>query len=136
MSGETQRNAGKASTVEAELVAIAQAWAAAIVSNDAARIARFLADEWVIVSDSGIGTREQFLSLVASGDLTHAAMDLVSEPRVRVYGETAVVTCRITNTAHYAERRFEADEWTTDVFVKRQDRWRCVLSQITAAVAT
>jgi ketosteroid isomerase-like protein len=136
MSGETQRNAGKASTVEAELVAIAQAWAAAIVSNDAARIARFLADEWVIVSESGIGTREQFLSLVASGDLTHAAMDLVSEPRVRVYGETAVVTFRITNTAHYAERRFEADEWTTDVFVKRQDRWRCVLSQITAAVAT
>ena len=116
-----------------ELVAIAKAWAAAIVSNDATRIADFLAEEWVIVSESGIGTREQFLSLVASGDLTHTAMDIVSEPRVLVYGETAIVTGRITNTAHYAGRRFEADEWTTDVFVKQQDRWRCVLSQITAA---
>ncbi len=133
MSGEPQQHAGAAATVEAELVAIATAWAAAIVSNDVARIAAFMAEEWVIVSESGIGTREQFLSLVASGELTHTAMDLVSDLRVRIYGETAVITGRITNTAHYAEHCFEADEWTTDVFVKQQDRWRCVLSQITPA---
>ncbi|HEX2185585.1 MAG TPA: nuclear transport factor 2 family protein, partial [Chloroflexota bacterium] len=102
-------------------------------SNDAARIESFMADEWVIVSETGISSKEHFLSVVASGELTHSAMDLVSEPRVRVYGDTALWTGRVTNTAHHLGRRFDADEWTTDVFVKRDGRWLCVLSQITPA---
>lgn len=118
---------------EAELRAVAQDWAAAIVSDDAERIAAFMADDWVIVSQSGVTPRDEFLALVASGDLTHSAMDLVGEARVRCYGDTAVFTGRVTNTAHYRGDRFNADEWTTDVFVRRGGRWLCVLSHITAA---
>ncbi|MFI8890562.1 nuclear transport factor 2 family protein [Streptomyces paradoxus] len=115
------------------LARLAEGWAEAIVSDDPQRIAAFMADEWVIVSDSGIDTREKFLSLVESGALTHSAMDLRTEPRIRVYGDTAVVTGRVTNTAHYQGERYDADEWTTDVFVRRQGRWLCVLSHITPA---
>ncbi|MEV8433001.1 nuclear transport factor 2 family protein [Streptomyces sp. HUAS 31] len=115
------------------LAARADDWAAAMVSNDPARIADFMDDDWVIVSESGISTRARFLSYVESGDLTHSAFRIVGEPRVRVYGESAVVTARVTNTAHYKGERFDADEWTTDVFVRRDDRWLCVLSHITAA---
>lgn len=117
----------------AQLVAVAEDWSAAIVSNDAARIAHFMTDEWVIVSESGVSPREHFLSVVESGELTHSAMDVVSEPRVRIYGDTAVLTARVTNTAHHLGRRFDADEWTTDVFVKRDGRWLCALSHITPA---
>lgn len=60
-------------------------------------------------------------------------MDLVSEARVRVYGDTAVLTGRVTNTAHHLGRRYDADEWTTDVFVHRDNTWLCVLSQTTPA---
>jgi ketosteroid isomerase-like protein len=120
----------------AQLLAITEDWAAAIVSNDAARIASFMADEWVIVSEWGVSSKEQFLSAVESGDLTHSAMDRVSEARIRTYGDTAVLTARITNTAHHQDQRFDADEWTTDVFVKREGRWLCVLSHITAAAVT
>ncbi len=115
------------------LVAVAEEWAAAIVSNDAARIGRFMSDEWVMVSQSGVSSKEHFLSFVESGELTHSAMGLVSEPRIRVYGDAAVFTARVTNTAHHLGRRFDADEWTTDVFVKRDGRWLCVLSHITPA---
>jgi hypothetical protein len=62
-------------------------------------------------------------------------MDAISEPRVRTYGETAVVTVRATNTAHFRGERFDADEWTTDVFVRRDGRWLCALSHITAAAS-
>ncbi|MET9829324.1 nuclear transport factor 2 family protein [Streptomyces sp. NPDC006385] len=120
----------------AGLAATAHDWAAAMVSNDAARIAEFMADDWVIVSESGISTRERFLAFVESGDLTHSAFQLVGEPRIRVHGDAAVVTARVTNTAHYRGERFDADEWTTDVFVRRDDRWLCVLSHITAAART
>ena len=111
------------------------AWAAAIVSNDAARIGSFMADEWVIVSESGVTSKDQFLAFVESGELTHSAMDRVSEPTVRVYGDTAVYIARVTNTAHYQGQRFDADEWTTDVFSRRDGRWLCVLTQITAVAA-
>jgi len=131
-------NAGRApngseGAVDAQLAAIAEDWAAAIVSNDAARIASFMADEWVIVSESGVSSKEHFLSVVESGELTHSAMNLVGEARIRVYGDAAVLTGRVTNTAHHLGQRFDADEWTTDVFVNRNGRWLCVLSHITAA---
>ena len=117
---------------DAELVAVEDEWALAIVSNDAARIAGFMADDWVMVSESGLTTKEQFLSVVESGALTHSAMDRVGDARVRAYGDTVLLTARMTNTAHYEGRRFDADEWVTDVFVRRGGRWLCVLSQITA----
>ncbi|GAA1421466.1 hypothetical protein GCM10009601_21420 [Streptomyces thermospinosisporus] len=87
----------------------------------------------VIVSEPGVTSKERFLSLVESGDLAHSAMDAVSRPRVRVYGDTAVVTARVTNTAHHRGVRQDADEWTTDVFVKRDGRRQCVLTHITSA---
>ncbi|MEV4876479.1 nuclear transport factor 2 family protein [Streptomyces cyaneofuscatus] len=117
------------------LASAVDAWAAAIVANDAERIAAFMADEWVIVSESGITDRDTFLAFVTSGDLTHSAMQAITPPRIRVHGDTAVVTARITNTAHYGGDRFDADEWTTDVFVRRNGHWRCVLSHITPAAA-
>jgi ketosteroid isomerase-like protein len=120
-----------AEAADARLIGLAKDWAASIVANDPVRIAGFMADEWVIVSESGVASKEQFLSLIESGELTHSAMDLVTPPRVRVYGDAAVLTGRVTNTAHYQGTRYDADEWTTDVFVKRDGRWLCVLSHIT-----
>ncbi len=125
-------SAGSIAT-EAELVTICDEWARAIADNDLERIAAVMADDWVIVSESGVRAGEEFLSFVRSGALTHSAMERISEARVRVYGSSAVVTARLTNTAYYGGERFDADEWVTDVFVRRDDRWSCVLTQITAA---
>ncbi|RZL26341.1 MAG: nuclear transport factor 2 family protein [Rhodococcus sp. (in: high G+C Gram-positive bacteria)] len=123
---------GTGDDVQANILAIHEQWSTAIVSNDAERIGRFMADDWVIVSDSGLTSKEQFLSIIQSGELTHSTFDRVNDARVRTYGDTAVLTARLTNTAHYRGRQFDADEWTTDVFVRRNGRWLCVLSQITA----
>jgi uncharacterized protein (TIGR02246 family) len=119
----------------AELIEEAKAWARAIVSNDADRIAGFMTEDWVMVSGSGITRRDDFLSAVRSGRLSHSAMDLVSEPRVRTYADAAIMTFRATNTAHFGGERFDADEWTTDVLVHRDGRWLCALSHITAVDA-
>ncbi len=124
---------GTGDDVQADILAIHEQWSTAIVSNDAERIGRFMADDWVIVSDSGLTSKEQFLSIIQSGELTHSTFDRVNDARVRTYGDTAVLTARLTNTAHYRGRQFDADEWTTDVFVRRNGRWLCVLSHITAA---
>ena len=107
-------------------------WADAMISNDPARIGSFMTDEWVIVSERGVSTKEHFLSFLNSGALTHSSFEMVGEPRVKIYDDTAVLTARVTNTAHFGEQQFDADEFTTDVFVKRGGRWLCVLSHITS----
>ncbi|NEE10073.1 hypothetical protein G3M58_26935 [Streptomyces sp. SID7499] len=68
-----------------------------------------------------------------SGALTHSAMDLRTDSGARIHGDTALVTCGVTNTAHYRGERYDADEWTTDAFVRRRGSRLCVPSHITPA---
>jgi ketosteroid isomerase-like protein len=133
MAGNAGAAADSGDAVRAELIVVEEEWAQAIVSGDVGRIAGFVTGEWVIVSDSGVMSAERFLSVIGSGDLTHSVMVPAGESRVRLYGDTAVVTARVTSVAHYRGQRLDADEWTTDVFVRRDGRWLCALNQITAA---
>ena len=103
-----------------------------MVANDADLIGGFMADDWVIVSERGISTKKDFLGFVASGALTHSTFEMASDARVKVYGDTAVMTIRVVNTAHFGGKQFDADEWATDVFVKQNGKWLCVHSHITA----
>ncbi len=125
-----------ANDAELELLALGENWAAAMVANDPDRIGCYMADEWVIVSERGIATKEDFLAFVRSGQLTHSKFGMSGEARIREYGDTAVLTARVVNTAHFGGDTFEADEWTTDVFVRRDGKWLCVLSHITPALNT
>jgi ketosteroid isomerase-like protein len=114
-----------------ELETFSAAWEQAMVANSAEAIGHFMADDWVIVSETGVTKRADFLAVIASGDLTHEAFagDVIS---VRQYGDTAIVMARVKNTGAYKGQPFSADEWTTDVFVKGDSQWRCVHSHITA----
>ena len=132
--GDTSTDRMSGDQAHQAVLAVAKAWGAAIVSNDADAIGRFVADDWVIVSDTGVSRKQQFLSLVDSGDLTPDSMTLIEgTERVRVYGDTAVMTGRVTNRANYKHETFDADEWTTDVFRHIDGEWKCVVTQITAA---
>lgn len=113
------------------VLAAATAWAAAIVSNDAEAIGRFMTDDWVIVGGDGATTKADFLATVSSGDVTHDMMRMVGEGRVVFHGTTALLTVRMVNSGHYRGQRFAADEWTSDVFVRAGDGWKCALSHIT-----
>src|SRR5215471_13129805 len=103
----------------------------AIVANDADAIEGFVTHDWIIVNADGIIIeKERFLAVVKSGTLTHSAMTL-DEPRVRIYGDTAVVTGRATSTGQFMGAEFTTLERATDVFVKTDGQWRCVLTQLT-----
>jgi Ketosteroid isomerase homolog len=119
-------------STEEELMKLGSAWAEAMVANDAEAIGSFMHDDWVIVSERGISTKEQFLSFVESGALTHSSFDMSGKARIKAYGEIAILTCRVINTAHFGGQTFEADEWATDVFAKSDGKWLCVHSHITA----
>lgn len=119
---------------EQKIFYISEAWSKAIVANDAEAIGSFMADEWVMVSERGVSSKEHFLSFVASGQLTHSAMELAELHSIKIFGDTAVMAARITNTAHFGDQTFEANEWTSDVFVRRNGEWKCVMTHITPAL--
>jgi len=117
-------------TVEEELIGVAHAWDRAMVANDAAAIGSYMADDWTIIgSDGSVGAKTPFLDLVLSGKLTHDVMES-HDLRVRVYGDTAVVTGRGVSGGRYQGEPFHLVERTSCVFVRQQGRWRCVLTHL------
>ncbi len=121
---------------EQEIFDLSENWSKAIVSNDAEAIGKFMADDWVMVSERGVATKEHFLAFVASGQLTHDSMDMAELYSIRIFGDTAIMAARVTNVAHFSGQAFPANEWTSDVFVRREGEWKCVITHITPVAAT
>ena len=120
----------KSNKVEQELLKLEKSFSQAIVANDAQAIGRFFADDWIIVdSQGGIIDKTRFLDVVKSGALTHELMES-ADARVRVYGDTAIITAMATSKGTYGGQAFTTHERATDVFVKLSDRWQCVHSQL------
>lgn len=114
-----------------EILAFSEEWSKAIVANDAEAIGTFMADDWIMVSERGVSSKEHFLSFVASGQLTHDSMDMAELAEIKIYGDTATLVGRVTNIAHFGGQTFDANEWTSDVFVRTGDGWKCVMTHIT-----
>src|SRR4029450_9379963 len=121
----------KTGEAEEELLKLEKAFAEAIVSNDLEAIGRLVTDDWIIIdSDGGIVDRTRFFEVIKSGALTHEMMES-EDFRVRVYGDSAVVTGVTRTKGKFMGQEFSTQERVTDVFVKRDERWQCVLTHLT-----
>ncbi|MCI0356833.1 MAG: nuclear transport factor 2 family protein [Acidobacteria bacterium] len=113
-----------------ELIALSHEWDRAMISNDADAIGRYMADEWTIIgSDGNVGDKATFLGLVKSGVLSHNLMES-HDMKVRVYGDTAVVTARGVSGGKYQGKAFREVERVSCVFVRHEGQWRCVLTHL------
>jgi ketosteroid isomerase-like protein len=121
----------KTSDVEDELLKLEKEFAEAIVSNDLEGIGRLVTEDWIIIGPNGeIVDRARFFEVIKSGALTHDMMES-EDFRVRVYGDSAVVIGVTRTKGKFMGREFSTQERATDVFVKRDGRWRCVLTHLT-----
>ena len=117
--------------MEEELLKLESAFADAIIKNDLENIGRIVADDWIIVDPNGeIVDRTRFFEVIKSGALTHNMMES-EDFRVRVYGESAVVTAITSTKGKFMGQEFSTRERATDVFLKREGRWQCVLTHLT-----
>ena len=126
----------KNDTTQEEVLRVEEEFSQAIVKNDAEAVGRFLADDWIIIDpDGGIIDKARFLDVIKSGTLTHEMMES-DDTRVRIYGNTAIVTARTTTKGKFNGQVFTTQERATDVFVKQNGQWQCVLSQLTKFTKT
>ena len=117
--------------MEEELLKIEEEFAAAILKNDLENLGRLVADDWIIIDPNGeIVDRTRFFEVIKSGVLTHDMMES-EDFRVRVYGDSAVVTAVTHTKGKFMGQEFSTHERATDVFVRRDERWQCVLTHLT-----
>lgn len=115
-----------------ELLDFSTRWDEAMVSNNADEIGKFMADDWRIVGSDGITSKSSFLQFISSGILTHNRMDS-DETNITIYGNTGIVVSRGTSAGVYNGNNFSFYEWSTSIFIKKEELWRCVLTMLTPA---
>jgi ketosteroid isomerase-like protein len=117
--------------MQEELLKLENEFARAVINNDADAVDGFLADDWIIVDpDGGIVDKARFLGVIKSAVLSHELMES-ADLRVRLYGNTAVVTGLTTTKGKFMGQDFSSCERATDIFVKQNDRWQCGFTQLT-----
>jgi ketosteroid isomerase-like protein len=118
-------------TVENALAAD-QELARALRDNDTAGIQRMLDKEWAVISATGgVGEGPSiFPDGIRSGYLTRKTLEL-SEPRVRLFGDMAVVTTRVKTSGMFRGKPFEIQERQTDVLRWEDGAWKCIITHET-----
>jgi ketosteroid isomerase-like protein len=104
----------------------------AIGDNDANAILQMLDTSWAVIATTGdIGEGPSvFPNGIKSGYLTRKTYEL-SEPRVRLYGDIAVVTSRVETSGVLQGKPFDVVERQTDVLHWTNSGWKCVLTHET-----
>jgi ketosteroid isomerase-like protein len=118
-------------TTESALAAD-QALARAMRENDAAEIVHWLDDSWAVISTAGgLGKGPSiFPEGIKAGYLTRKTFE-ISEPRVRLYGNTALVTTKVKTSGTFQGKPFDVTERQTDVLLWKDGGWKCVLTHET-----
>ena len=122
---ETGPTAQSALAAEEEL-------ARAMRENDADGIARMLTDDWAVISAHGdvAEGKDIFPSGIRAGVLTRKTYE-ISEPRVRVEGNTAVVTTKVHLAGVFRGKPFDVMERVSDVFLWKDGTWKAILTHET-----
>ena len=121
---------------EQELIQLENDWCAADLKTDAAFIGRIIAADYTGVGSRGTtDTKESYLASYKDTS-TKTTGCVNSNMKVRIYGDTAVVTGTMTRAGTFKGGAFKDRQLLfTDVFIRREGRWQCVASQSTLSAA-
>jgi ketosteroid isomerase-like protein len=99
--------------------------------QEAAVLDRILADDLTVINPDGSrGDKTSEIGGLRSGKLKLESVTN-DDMKVRVYGETAVVTGRATIRGQIDGREIQDQNRYTSVFVKRRGRWQVIALHVT-----
>jgi hypothetical protein len=94
-----------------------------------ADLAPLLTDDFSIIRATGLKQdRQDFLEAVQGNAGRGRTAD---QPEVRLYGDCAVYTCRVTTTRNPNGTPGGGRFWNTRLFVRDPEGWRCAAWQVT-----
>ena len=114
------------------LIDLENQWVSALVKSDAASLDSIFADGYVDTDEQSHRSDKQgVLSVLKSGELNMASIRL-SDMRVFVYGDAAVVIGAAAQVGNFKGQPLTAKIIFTDTFIKQNGRWRAVASHRSA----
>jgi ketosteroid isomerase-like protein len=113
----------------ANVIALDIEYQSAVERNDAATMARILANDFVLVTGAGQRFSKNDLIAEARGGATRYETQRASRRSVRVWGDTAVVTALLHAKGSEGTKAFEYRVWYSDTYVHFADGWRYVFGQ-------
>lgn len=120
-------------TLEQVIVERAQARSAALVRGDVHALTQILSDDFVYTNANGnVLDRPTYLETYVTSGAGRFLAQTMEDVRVKVYGEAALLTCRVHDQFEYQGQRFESDYRSTFVYARQAGQWRCVAGQTTA----
>src|SRR6185369_12945428 len=120
-------------SVEEQIKKLEMDRAAAVVKGDVAYVEKQTADDYMFINMFGqITDKKQLVDAMKSGGLKLTAEDL-SDLKVRVYGNTAVVTGKSDIKGTMGGKDATGQSLFTRVFVKKGGTWQTVALQQTKA---
>ena len=131
---QTKKN-GSVQTSDATrraLIDLENSWVGALTKPDAMTLDSIFADTYVDTDEQSHRSDKQgVLSVLESGDLKMVSIKL-SDMRVYVYGDAAVVTGSAAQVGNFKSQPLTAMIVFTDTFVRQNMRWRAVASHRSA----
>ena len=114
---------------ETAVAALDTQYQAAVARNDSATMDRILHDDMVLVTGKGkVYTKTDFLNEARSGRFVYERQD-DSQQKVRVWGDTAVVTALLWAKGTEDGKPFEYRCWFSDTYVRTKAGWKYVFGQ-------
>ena len=101
----------------------------AVKRNDATTMDRLLADDFALVTGTGkIYTKADLLQEARCGRVVYERQEDTAQ-RVRIWGDTAVITAKLWEKGTKNGRPFEYTLWFTDTYVRTATGWCYVFGQ-------
>ncbi len=123
------------SSVEDQIKKLETDRAAAVVKGDVAAIASQTAEDYTLINANGeLSSKAQTMDAIKNGSIKLSANDL-SDLKVRVYGNTAVVTGKANAKGVVGGRELKGPVLFTRVYVKKDGKWQSVAFQQTPIAA-
>jgi len=116
---------------EDQILNLDREWNEAYPRLDVAALDRIIADDWVCIDGGGLViTKKQLLERVQSST---AFLDpyRFDEIKLRMFKDAAIVTGRLSGTRRNGDGAFYLEQRYTRVYVRRDDRWQAVATQVT-----
>lgn len=112
--------------IHKEIESLEMQWRDAVVGNNVSQMDHLLADDYIGISANGtVETKTQELAQRRAGTVRIQSLDL-SDLKVRVYGDTAVVTSRAELTGVNGQSDISGNYRYTRVYNKRLGQWKIV----------
>jgi ketosteroid isomerase-like protein len=112
--------------IHKEIEALEMQWRQAVIDNDVKQMDHLLADDYMGISANGtVETKAQALAQRRAGTVKISQLDL-NDLKVRVYGDTAVVTSRADLAGSNGQSDIGGHYRYTRVYNRRLGQWKIV----------